>query len=113
MTLREFFKKYRAIVTLLVVLVLLTPFVYLIAEHFNFGEAWGEWDSEVVKELTGIAPEGMKQLEGVYKNAPLSDYSFFQSSNAISYFLSGLTGIVVILLIFFFLRRVVSGKASR
>lgn len=103
MRLKELLKKYRGLIIFLCMLVILTPFAFIIAEHFNFGDAWGEWGAETLQEIAGFVPEGMKSHEGIYDKAPLPDYSApgLESKGVLVYFISGVTGVGVIFLIFF------------
>jgi PDGLE domain len=56
-------------------LAILSPLGLIIPEKFKAGDAWGEWDAEKIKELTGYVPSGLKKLSSLW-NAPLPDYSF-------------------------------------
>ncbi len=116
MKLFEFLKKYRVLLLFLGFLVFLTPLVFKVAEHFNFGDAWGEWSSEVVEKMVGVTPEGMKKLEGLYDKAPLPDYSMPSQgfiSGELAYLLSGLTGIILIFILFFSAMKVFSRKVDK
>lgn len=116
MKLFEFLKKYRVLLLFLGFLVLLTPLAFKVAEHFNFGDAWGEWSSEVVEEMTGVTPEGMKKLEGIYDKAPLPDYSMPDKgiiSGEVAYLLSGFAGIILIFILFFSAMKIFSRKSHK
>lgn len=97
---KEFLKKYKKLLWLLLILILLTPAVYIVAERYNFGEAWGEWDSEMVKEMTGVQPKGMKDLEMLSEKAPLLDYSIPGIHGPWGYFISGIIGTAILVGIF-------------
>lgn len=115
MKLSDFFSKYRVLLLILFLLVFLTPIAFMVAERFNFGDAWGEWSSEEVQEMTGISPEGMKKIENLYDKAPFPDYSIPQSrvlSEEFAYLFSGLIGILIILGLFF-LSMKISARRSK
>lgn len=112
----EFLKKYRVLLLFLGFLVFLTPLAFKVAEHFNFGDAWGEWSSKDIGEMSGITPEGMKKLEGIYDKAPLPDYSLPDKkiiSGELAYLLSGLAGIILIFILFFGAMKVFSKKGYK
>lgn len=98
-----FLKKYRGLIILLFILTFLTPLAFLVAEHFNFGDAWGEWESEALQKIVGFVPEGMKRQEGLREKSPMPDYSIpgMESFGALGYFISAIAGIIIIFVIFF------------
>ena len=87
----------------LLILCLLTPAGILLPRLFNAGDAWGEWNTEQVKERAGYEPQGMKKDAELWK-APVPDYSIKRNpksvfSESINYVLSALTGVGIIFLI--------------
>jgi cobalt/nickel transport system permease protein len=95
-------KKYRGLLILLIVLTILTPLAFILAEKFNFGEAWGEWGAEEIQKMTGYVPEGLENHEGLWSNAPMPDYSIslFKIPGSIGYFVSAVAGILLIIAVF-------------
>lgn len=65
----SFFKRYKAMLIPLIVLVLLTPLGLLAT-----GTAWGEWSSEEIKRAVGYIPKGFAALSNRW-NALMPDYS--------------------------------------
>ena len=96
------------------ILVCLSPLGLWLPERFKAGEAWGEWGTDSVKELTGYIPRGLEKLSSLWK-APMPDYAFKGSkgkglvSLSFDYVISAIIGVSVIicavLLISRFLRK--------
>jgi hypothetical protein len=87
----------------LFLLCLLTPAGILIPKLFHAGDAWGEWDTEQVKEKAGYEPQGMKKDAGLWE-APIPDYSIKKEnktvfSTSINYILSAIAGIGIIIVL--------------
>jgi len=59
----------------IVVLIALAPLGLLLPEYFNANDAWGEWGTDGIKELTGYIPRGLEKLSSLW-NAPMPDYAF-------------------------------------
>ncbi|MBN1184093.1 MAG: PDGLE domain-containing protein [Bacteroidales bacterium] len=107
-------KNHKKILIVLVILVLLSPLGLFLPEWFNAGDAWGEWSVETIKEETGIEPEGMKRDAGLY-NSPVPDYNIGKEDDSLpklsmSYILSGIIGVTIILIITFATTKLISGK---
>ncbi len=101
-----FISKYRGLIVLLLILITLTPLAHYTADRFGFGDAWGEWESEIVSEMTGVAPAGMKKLENLYKWAPLPDYSsHWLSWEPVEYLASALIGSLLSFGVFYLIYR--------
>lgn len=91
----SFFKRYRAMLIPLAVLVVLTP-LGLIAT----GTAWGEWGTDEIKAVLGYIPKGLDGMADKW-NAMLPDYSLpalgsGQAGSVAGYILSAVVGIVLI-----------------
>ncbi len=111
---KRFISKYKGLIILLLILIIMTPAAYYIAERFEFGDAWGEWELEVVKEMTGVAPEGMKKLENLYKWAPLPDYSSGGLLwGPIEYLVSAIIGVLLSFAVFYLIYRIDSINAKK
>jgi len=60
---------------LIAILALLSPLGLLLPGYFKSGDAWGEWNSDTIKGLTGYIPRGLEKLSRLW-SAPLPDYAF-------------------------------------
>jgi hypothetical protein len=94
----------------LVIMALLSPLGILLPEMFNSGDAWGEWGTETLERLLGFVPESLKKYSEMWK-APVPDYNPGGEDASItvkvlSYIASGLMGIVVIVLVIYFISKV-------
>lgn len=104
---KSFFKRYKPLILGLITMVLLTP-IGLLAT----GTAWGEWDTDELKEKIGYIPQGFAKFADQWK-AILPDYSFaalegsfFKSS--LGYILSAVVGIILIGTIIFITAKFIS-----
>jgi cobalt/nickel transport system permease protein len=100
------FAKWRPLWIGLAVLVFVTP-IGLLAP----GTAWGEWGAE---EFAGLGltfiPKGLEQLSSLW-SAPLPDYDLPVLGNpTVSYILSALVGILVVVGVFWLLSMLVTGS---
>jgi cobalt/nickel transport system permease protein len=102
---------WKAVVTALAVLVVLTPLGLLATGH-----AWGEWSAKdfqnpatrlkIEKTTPGAAvpvrpPSGLQRFESLW-TAPLRDYSpRFIANNSAGYVVSALTGVCILFLVIF------------
>lgn len=91
----SFFKRYKAMLIPLGVLVVLTPFGL-----FATGTAWGEWSTEELKAAIGFIPGGFAAMAGKWK-ALMPDYSLHAlgggaAGSAVGYILSAAVGILLI-----------------
>ncbi|MFA5410759.1 MAG: PDGLE domain-containing protein [Candidatus Omnitrophota bacterium] len=57
------------------ILILLSPLGIFLPEHFQAGDAWGEWGADSFQELLGYVPQGLQKLSGLW-SAPIPDYAF-------------------------------------
>ena len=109
-------KKHKKILIVLGIMLLLSPLGIYLPEWFNGGDAWGEWSIETIKEDTGIEPEGMKKDADLY-NSPVPDYKLGEEENSlpklsVSYIVSGIIGVGIILIITFVTTKIISHKKS-
>jgi hypothetical protein len=93
----------------LLILLILTPLGIWLPRLFGAGGAWGEWGPEEVKKLIGYVPEGMRKLKDFWK-APITDYEIRGWSPTAGYLVSGLLGIVIVLLFTFLIGKILSKK---
>jgi hypothetical protein len=83
------------------VLIILCPLGLIIPDYFHAGDAWGEWDAEELKKLTGYVPKGLEKLAKIW-NAPMPDYGIKGWENkglshlSVGYIVSAIVGITVI-----------------
>lgn len=92
----------------LAVMAILTPIGVFLPELFNAGDAWGEWGTQTVQEMTGFVPKGMEKLSSLW-NSLIPDYNIFSDDSPliliiISYIISAAIGS---LLIYFLIRLIV------
>lgn len=90
----SFFKKYKALLIPMTVLIILTP-LGLITK----GTAWGEWGSDEIKTAIGYIPKGFTAMADKW-NALMPDYSLPAANSAAAgagvYILSALAGTLLI-----------------
>lgn len=90
----SFFKRYRAMLIPLAVLVVLTP-LGLIAT----GTAWGEWGTDEIRKMLGYIPKGFASMADRW-HALLPDYGLpfggGQAASIAGYILSAIIGMAVI-----------------
>lgn len=82
----------------LIAMAMFTPLGIYLPQHFNAGDAWGEWGPDTLRQAIGYVPEGMQKMADLWK-APVPDYNFGGEEAAfgvqtISYVISGLIGII-------------------
>lgn len=98
------------------ILILLSP-LGLLPEHFKAGDAWGEWGTDTIKELTGYIPQGLEKLSILWK-APIPDYAFKGlrkkglGSLSFAYIASAMIGILVVDCIVLLIGRLLSKKSE-
>jgi cobalt/nickel transport system permease protein len=105
----SFFKRYKAFLIGLLVLIVLTPLGL-----FATGTAWGEWGTDEIKEMWGYVPQGLNKFSDFWK-ALMPDYSipgmegsFLQSS--VGYIASAVIGILVITILLILSARFIAKK---
>lgn len=95
------------------VLIILTPIGLLLPKLFKAGGAWGEWNADQLKDLIGYIPSGLNKLSGLWR-APVHDYLFRGLDKGaaayVSYLLSGLFGVVVIVAVVYIFGKIVKPK---
>ena len=93
----------------LAVMAALTPLGIIIPRLFDAGAAWGEWGVDKLEQLLGYAPQGLKKLSDTWK-APVPNYNFggrdaSVTVQMISYFASGVLGVLAVGLVVFLISR--------
>ncbi|OHD71452.1 MAG: hypothetical protein A2W19_02650 [Spirochaetes bacterium RBG_16_49_21] len=89
----------KKILIILILLAVLAPVGIWLPKQFNAGDAWGEWPAEVLENMIGFIPEGLKKYSDLWK-PPIPDYNLGGEKSsftlqALSYILSGIVGIAV------------------
>jgi hypothetical protein len=85
----------------LAAMIVFSPLGLIIPAKLNTESAWGEWSAEEIEKLVGYVPVGMSRLGELWK-APLPDYAFRGQESAhlhslsISYIVSGIVGVAII-----------------
>ncbi len=97
------------------VLIVLSPLGLLLPEYFNANDAWGEWGTDGIKELTGYIPRGLEKLSSLW-NAPMPDYAFkgWEEKGlphlSFAYIISAVAGIAIVMLAAFIIGKILSKK---
>lgn len=83
----------------LFIMALLSPLGIILPEKFGAEGAWGEWSIEVLENLLGYVPEGLRKTAGIW-TAPIPDYNLggegaLLSVKILSYVVSGVIGIIL------------------
>jgi hypothetical protein len=96
-------------------LVFLSPLGLWLPECFKAGDAWGEWGTDTVKELTGYIPRGLEKFSSLWKS-PLPDYAFNGSEEkglvflSFDYVISAIIGVSVTVCAVFLVSRFLKMK---
>jgi len=99
------------------ILILLSPLGLALPEHFKAGDAWGEWGTDAVKELTGYVPQGLERLSGLW-SAPIPDYAFKGweerglGTLSFAYLASAIIGTIAIILLFLLLGKLLGRESD-
>jgi hypothetical protein len=99
----------------LVLLILISPLGLILPEVFKSGSAWGEWHLEEIGKMLGFIPEGIKRLSNLWP-APVHNYNVKTwegqglAKSSLAYILSGALGVGVIVLVSFFLGKILTKK---
>ena len=97
----------------LTALIILSPLGLFLPVYFKAGSAWGEWESSEILKLLGYVPLGLNKLSTVW-NSPMPDYVFKGWENrslahlSISYIVSAIFGVLVIVCVVFLLGKFLS-----
>ena len=100
-------KKWKKLWIALLFLIILTPLGILLPRLFGAGGAWGEWGAEEIRKLMGYVPEGLRKLDRLWK-APITDYEIRGWSPTVGYLVSGIIGVVIVLLLTFLMGKLLS-----
>jgi len=95
----------------LVIMVLLSPLGILLPEMFHSDDVWDKWETDTLEKLLGFVPEGLKKYAEIWK-APVPDYNpggenASLTVQIISYIASGLMGIALVVLVIYFISKVI------
>lgn len=99
-------------------LILLSPLGLWLPERFKAGDAWGEWGTDTIKELTGYVPQGLEKLSSLWK-APIPDYAFKNweekglGSLSLAYIISAIIGILVTICLVLLFNKCVGAGSPR
>jgi len=99
----------------LIFLILISPLGLVLPELFKSGPAWGEWSQQQIEKMLGFIPEGIKRLSDFW-SAPVHDYNVKNwegqglAKSSLGYILSGALGVGVIVLVSFFLGKILTKK---
>jgi cobalt/nickel transport system permease protein len=107
----SFFKRYKPVLIVLLILVVLTP-----AGLLATGTAWGEYGTDELKEMIGYIPKGMAQIADKW-SALMPDYSLSllgdgQAASVGGYILSAVIGITVVGLVIFLMSKLFAKKGK-
>lgn len=97
----------------LVVLACLTPLGIVLPRVLGSAEAWGEWGPGYLRTMLGYLPEGLRKTMDIW-HAPASNYTLPWAggsliSRLLSYGISGVAGLLIILLVVRLLMRTIKG----
>ncbi len=101
----------------LIALVLLSPLGLILPAEFGARSAWGEWSADEMQSLVGYVPRGMEQLSTIW-HAPMPDYAMRGQEHAslhslsVSYILSGLMGMALVVLLSVLIGRVLAKREN-
>jgi hypothetical protein len=99
----------------LIVLILFSPMGLILPELFKSGPSWGEWSLEDLEKMLGFIPEGLKKLSDFW-SAPVPDYNLKGwegqglGKSSLAYILSGALGVGVIVVVSFFLGKILTKR---
>lgn len=99
----------------LAILILISPVGLILPEVLGSGPAWGEWTLDELEKMLGFIPTGIKKFSNLW-SAPVPDYNLKDwegrglAQSSLAYILSGALGVGVILLVSFFLGKILIKK---
>ena len=101
----------------IVVLVILSPVGLILPRCLKAGNAWGEWSREDLRRLAGYIPQGLAKISSLW-NAPMADYALkgWEEKNlsrlSLSYIISAIVGITVIVIAVLIIGRILAKKGD-
>ena len=99
-------KKMKPLYIIIGILVLFTPLGLLAS-----GTAWGEWETDEIKEFIGFVPKGMEN--GFQFKSLIPDYNLGNLKEYIGYIISAILGVTIILIIFKILSKINLNKDTK
>ncbi len=72
--------------------------------------AWGEWDNEYYQKVLGFVPQGIKN--SFHFQTFMSDYSVKGVGDVAGYYISALTGLILIFAVYFILVKIFGKKSD-
>ncbi len=91
-----------------VFVIILVLFILLPLGIMTDYSAWGEWETEFFQKVLGFVPEGIKNA--IHIEAPFPDYTLKGFNPIVSYYISGLIGVVLIFGFFYLLKLWISNE---
>ena len=101
----------------IVVLIILSPLGLILPQRFKAASAWGEWGLEEIKGFISYMPKGLAKMSTLWK-APMPEYAFNGetgqnlSRSSISYILSAIAGIIIIVIAVLIIGRILAKKGD-
>lgn len=99
------------------VLILFSPLGLIIPARFGAGSAWGEWSARELDKMVGYVPGGMGRIADLW-HAPMPDYALNGQESAplhalsVSYILSAVIGVVIVVALTLLLGRILARRES-
>src|SRR3989338_1339276 len=95
----------------IVILIILSPLGVIIPAYFKAQYAWGEWDTDQLKQLIGYVPKGFDKLCKLWK-APIQDYTFSDNCKLVNidYMMSAFMGVFIVILTCYVLMKLIVKK---
>lgn len=99
------------------ILILLSPLGLILPEHFEAGDAWGEWGVDTIKGLVGYIPQGLEKLSSFW-SAPIPDYAFkgWEEKGlphlSLAYIISAVIGIAITVAVALIIGRMLKKKGE-
>ena len=102
----------------LAVLVFVSPLGLILPARFGAGSAWGEWSADELDKMVGYVPGGMDRVADLW-HAPMPDYALKGQESAplhalgVSYILSAVIGVVIVVALTLLLGRILARRESK
>lgn len=73
--------------------------------------AWGEWGNSYYQKILGFIPSGIKNVHTI--ESPMADYSINGVNDVLSYYLSAITGLILLYGIFYLITKLTGKKKNK